>query len=364
MKTFRTRHLKLFVLTQLLIVVCYVLLSLGTALPSSWTKVNENGFGDPDNWGALLVKFKGDFYAFSDMGVYKTENGGAWTQVSEMIIMRVIVYKGALYGIVGNEVWQSRDGVDWAKVAEIPLPSVTDSQVWIDSLAVVGGRLYLGTYWKPFEGYVGPEINAELWMTGNGSSWTKLDDIPACTSIRNITGFKGMIYIGTISEAKDSGPHSSRTEIWRTSDGSTWQQVAGDGFGDILNTSSLSMVKFKGALYVSTWRGGTEGLPSTGTEVWRSKDGEEWRQVNEDGFGDTDNHMSWLHVMGGRLFAGTAKDGGLEVYQTSDGAAWQKIASDGFGDSANAHTASMQSFKGALYLATWSPHTGTQVWKH
>ncbi len=44
-----------------------------------------------------------------------------------------------------------------------------------------------------------------------------------------------------------------------------------------------SMAVFGSHLYVGT-RNDTDGC-----EVWRSSDGTTWNQVNTDGFGDTDN---------------------------------------------------------------------------
>ena len=68
-----------------------------------------------------------------------------------------------------------------------------------------------------------------------------------------------------------------------------WEQVVGDltgggggnGFGDENNDGVSSMAVFRGYLYVGTYR-------STGCEVWRSSDGTTWEQVDTGGFAETD----------------------------------------------------------------------------
>ena len=55
-------------------------------------------------------------------------------------------------------------------------------------------------------------------------------------------------------------------EVWRTSDGETWNQVYDDGFGDAANTFGLPMVGGD-YLYLVT------GNFVSGVQVWRSSDG-------------------------------------------------------------------------------------------
>ena len=68
-----------------------------------------------------------------------------------------------------------------------------------------------------------------------------------------------------------------------------WEQVVGDGagtdngFGNAVNYFAWSMAVFGSYLYVGTYN------DTDGAEVWRSTDGTAWNQVNTDGFGDLDN---------------------------------------------------------------------------
>ena len=57
---------------------------------------------------------------------------------------------------------------------------------------------------------------------------------------------------------------SDGCEVWRSSDGTTWNQINTDGFGDAYNNGALSMAVFWNSLYVGT------GNNTDGCEVWRS----------------------------------------------------------------------------------------------
>ena len=103
----------------------------------------------------------------------------------------------------------------------------------------------------------------------------------------------GNLYVGTVNEVTGG-------EIWRSSDGVTWNQVSANGFGDPNNIGTYPYKVFEDNLYVGTVN------YVTGTEVWRSSDGVTWNQVNEDGFGNPDNFMCCANgVFEGNLYCGT-----------------------------------------------------------
>lgn len=58
-----------------------------------------------------------------------------------------------------------------------------------------------------------------------------------------------------------------------------------NGFGDTRNRGVYSLVAYRRYLYAVTRN------HNTGMEVWRSRNGRTWRQINRDGFGDASN---WL----------------------------------------------------------------------
>jgi hypothetical protein len=112
----------------------------------------------------------------------------------------------------------------------------------------------------------------------------------------------GFLYVGTQNTV-------TGTEVWRY-DGTTWNQINTDGFGDARNALSFSMAASIGDLYV-----GTDNA-TTGTQIWRY-DGTAWNQINTNGFGDTNNASSVsVTVASGRLYVGTENTTtGAEVWQ-------------------------------------------------
>jgi hypothetical protein len=66
-----------------------------------------------------------------------------------------------------------------------------------------------------------------------------------------------------------------------------WEQVIGDGFGNPQNYHVESLLAFNGRLYAVTGNG------QTGLEVWRTTNGVTWEQVGFAGFGDSNN--IWIY---------------------------------------------------------------------
>ncbi len=152
------------------------------------------------------------------------------------------------------------------------------------------------------------------------------------------------------------------TEVWRTLDGFSWDQVNTDGFGAIDNQVSYSMVVFDGDLFVGTW-----GSPFTGsdTRIWRSSNGTSWTQANTDGFGDSDNAEPWaMLVYKDKLYVGAANyPDGAEMWRTGNGTTWEQRNSNGFGEVANAEISAMAVFDGLLYAATRNFTGGVQMFR-
>ncbi|MFC1981793.1 hypothetical protein ACFLVN_06105, partial [Chloroflexota bacterium] len=152
--------------------------------------------------------------------------------------------------------------------------------------------------------------------------------------------------------------------------GEAFVKVIGGGLGDLNNERVASMAIYDGYLYVGLNNG------VTGGEVWRiSVDGfqlgTDWIQVNNDGFGDSDNdRIRTLQVFENKLYAGTRNtvDGG-QIWQT--GAAggppftdWTKVGGDGLGYPLNnPRVNSMATYNGDLYAGTANFNKGCQIWK-
>jgi hypothetical protein len=104
----------------------------------------------------------------------------------------------------------------------------------------------------------------------------------------------------------------------------------------------------------------------TGGQIWRSSDGIEWTQVNEDGFGDANNTITEPGaVLDGYLYAVTANDvSGGSVWRSSDGVTWTRVSEYGFDNTPNVvkgHKPKV--LQNCLYVGTDNEYTGGEIWR-
>jgi hypothetical protein len=164
----------------------------------------------------------------------------------------------------------------------------------------------------------------------------------------------------------EGGAHAVAVLRSTTGARGTWTQVNTDGFGDIENRDSWSATDLNGYYYVATskpdaWN--TDPAVTTGVEVWRCAtcDGSDWEQVNQDGFGDGKNCGYWFAVFNDDLYLGIANLlTGAQIWRCSDcdGTDWEQVVSGGFGSSSRYGVFPI-AFDGKLYAYTsefWETH--------
>jgi hypothetical protein len=168
--------------------------------------------------------------------------------------------------------------------------------------------------------------------------------------VQDMEEFNGYIYAVTFNS-------NTGAEVWRSEDGTVWNKIGDDGFGDPNNHAGRLRI-FKEELYLIT------SNRATGVEVWRSSDGASWSQVGGDGFGDPNNIVGYPIVGGNYLYVATRnKVTGVKVFRSSDGASWSQINENGFGDLNNKLPWLRFIFKNHLYVATLNEVTGVEVWR-
>jgi hypothetical protein len=166
-------------------------------------------------------------------------------------------------------------------------------------MVVFNNQLYVGT-WNMIDG-------ANLWRTKQGivlpqgqRDWERVDPVSfggSCVTALEV--FRGMLYAGIYTIDPGCG-------VWRSADGANWVQVNQNGFGDDHNTDATTLAVFGDHLYVGT-ENGHGRFPGTGTQVWRT-DGRtpdpinpdllRWEKVNPaDGFGSGRNQENTLLMM-------------------------------------------------------------------
>jgi hypothetical protein len=341
-----------------------------------WKQVNINGFGDRFNLDILsLVPFTGQLYAgtYNDNGaqIWRSPNGLNWTPItsngfgntSNVGINHLIEFNGQLYAgtmankVNGGEVWRSSDGLNWTRVVEQGFGDPTNAEVF--RFAVFNNRLYAATC-----SYTTTH-GTEIWRsaTGNAGDWERVvsngfgDPQNECAISFGVFG--GYLYAGTYNRGTGG-------EVWRsnTGDSGSWSQVNTDGFGDADNAVVTALAAFKGHLYASTTR-----RPGAGAQIWRCKvcDGSDWQKVVDNGFGNADTRgASALEVFNEHLYfiVGNYVTG-MEVWRTADGTHWEQVGFAGFGDSNNLAPYwdnPVTVFNNRLFIGTWNWANGGEVW--
>jgi hypothetical protein len=146
-------------------------------------------------------------------------------------------------------------------------------------------------------------------------------------------------------------------------DGSRWEQVNVDGFGDSSNHNIIAMEFFNGDLYAGTWNA------SEGTQVWRATPAgsvpfSNWEWVNEEGFGDA-GFSNFMVTNGGNLYV-VGQNGSTSrgfVFKTADGTTWEEVSGPGWspvGSRAGAYWATV--FQGKVYVGFHQGNGPGSLW--
>jgi hypothetical protein len=205
-------------------------------------------------------------------------------------------------------------------------------------------HLYVGTLnttiGLPFEHWPF-DLPPECWLSSLAAA-EGFPDIPGIPDIPEIPDFTRFF--------------SEGAELWRYN-GSTWEQVADRGFGDVGNAGIRTMETYHGRLYAGTFN------TDTGCEIWRSRDGVNWKQFGSDGLLNPLNiSVRGMAVWGDRLYIGISSPVGGQVYSTG-GRVWLPHALPGFGDFKNFSVSELVGHKNRLFAGTWNP-TGCQIYRY
>lgn len=282
---------------------------------TTWSPVVTDGFGDPIN-GQIH-----QFAVFSD-----TLYAGTWS-----------------YGTHGAEIWRSSTGNsgEWTRVVDNGLGNGSNGAVM--SFEVFHGVLYAAIY--------NTDHGAEIWRTENGVNWTK-----AMTGgfgdadnggVFSLAQFHGALYAGVHNYQESDNPGA---ELWRCQqcDGNDWQQVPiAKGFGEVDNFAIEGLFPFGDALYAFT------GNAVSGMTIWRTNDGTNWQQVGENGLGDNNNYYPYydnsVTTWRGQLYVGTWNDAnGGELWMYTEASSGQVTPGEGGGVYNQTHGISLTVPPGAI----------------
>ena len=125
-----------------------------------------------------------------------------------------------------------------------------------------------------------------------------------------LTVFDGYLYPGT-------SIFTTGGQIWLSANRTTWEKVAGNGFGTTNSTRVYSLITLGDTLYCATPNN------TTSMQVWRTTDGIDWTQANTDGFGDSGNNGPYCNnsvaVFDDQWYVGTMNHAtGGEIWKLLD----------------------------------------------
>jgi hypothetical protein len=171
----------------------------------------------------------------------------------------------------------------------------------------------------------------------------------------SLASWNGALFAGTRNELRTwSTDNGSGCEVRRL-DGGGWQKVNFSGFTMNADYSVASMASCGGNLFAGT-------ANCAGAEVWKFEGNSDWSKVADAGFGDRDNtKVSSMAVdeTTNTLYVGTYDaNSGCSVLRYDGGTDWKKINKSGFGDPSNREASSMVVFNSKLYVGTYSPWSG------
>jgi hypothetical protein len=261
------------------------------------------------------------------------------------------LYAGASNWDEGGTIWRSTDAHTWTQVTDPGFGNESASSYpAIIDMVEFNGQLYASTGWGDSTG--------QLWRSSDGATWQQVVDAGFGDenngSVAALAVYHNVIYAGT-------GNSNTGPQIWRSSSGnsSSWNNVVTSGLGCSGCSQVSSLVVFNNDLYA-----GVESTPPSGLQIWRTSNGSDWNQVGETGFGDTENAgPSGLAIFHGNLFAGTYnKVTGAQIWRSANGSTWSKVIGNGFGDINNFKIESLYTFGANLFAATNNAVTGMEIW--
>jgi hypothetical protein len=298
-----------------------------------------------------------------DYGHYEDGDIVLWVNSVEEFKNELFITVGAVEG--GGQVWHSPDGKNWQPAAE--------RGFGFGLISNDCGENYYTTSWDmvTFKNklYVMPQdwnycLPGQVLRTADGVNWenvTQADFFSEGTAYPGqfikMTVFNGMIYIAEDYNLLD-------IRIWRSTSGDagTWQsagQFSGWGWPG-------TMFAFKGALYIASDSVYSDDFTPMPSQIWRSYDGVTWEEVVSDGFGSEASYgLGSFAEKNGYLYVGVGTSDGVhggQIFRTQDGKHWEPVELFGFGNPLNEKFDGIVTYKNMLYAYSLNWTEGCQVY--
>ncbi len=270
--------------------------------------------------------------------VWQTTDGNNWHELAPFdfapnLLSRGVVFRNAIWllggsrieGLDTNEVWRSSDGLTWSRVAtngQIFAP--VDSHralVFNDRLWVIGGWDFFtedggtetfnnsvfssadgvtwtqhtpsGAIFAPRAGHEATVFNGRMWVTGGTDSTTRYDDVWSSADGVNwvlekdhaafrpryghtVVALNNALWLFAGTDTPAGGTSFGLADVWRSTDGRTWTQLAAPPFNARLEHTATV---FNGRIYLAAGMSSTDYFTNTKyNDVWSTVDGVTWQQ--------------------------------------------------------------------------------------
>jgi hypothetical protein len=317
----------------------------------TWEQIGTAGLGNPHNNLFQLIVYRGKLYAISNnindhgIEIWVTSSGTEFTKIenggdknndwASPFVFQDRLILGVSNGESGGQIWVSDDGESFRQVVEGGMghSGVTGFTGFADpehADPVFQGKLYIGVS--------NPDSGGEIWRTADGLQWERVAD-KGLTRDKTIVLHPDMVYQAQLYAFGTAGGTIDNIlgfDLFRSGDGTTWEQVVDDGFsvGKERNIH-CDLTEFNGKLYLTSNTmdprvlmptNPSERMAPRGFQLRVSDDGKTWKQIGEDGFGLASSIVAGMDVMGDTVYL-SAFDyhEGSQLWRSSDGEEWEVV---------------------------------------
>jgi hypothetical protein len=252
--------------------------------------------------------------------------------VNSLEVFKDQLYAGLNLGSNGARISRTDDGETWEFVSEnafgYPIPEGKEMTYTVWGLQEFQEKLYAGVTWY---GEYGESLGAQVWRTSDGTQWENVVEDrfgdPEFFGVTSFAVFEDQLYAAI--DAFYEG-----FQVWRSPSGDpgSWTLVAEDSLG-YPNAPAAFLTPFKDKLVLvaTSWATGYSTVPVC---IWVTQDGETWTPATTDGFGILATAPSHPVVFKDTLYLGAISIGN-SLWRSKDGVQWTQIPMEGIESNIN-----------------------------